>query len=726
MPRALGRRAPARRAGAHPARARQPAAARRADAPSRPRRQGGARGRARPVPGRGRGGDARPLAHGAARDPRDRGQRRPGDRTTRAATTTTRRRGSPAPVRPRPPARWPPRRRARRGSPKPSRGQAPREAAPRPQAAANARGGRADAAEAPARDPARREGDRAARGRGPRARGPARRPRGLPRRGAGAGAGHALRAPAGGDRLAVATPGRARAAHSAHGRHDWRAGLRAGRDGRRRRLRLHRRRGRARRAGGAPEPGGRGRHGGVQRGLERPARRSLPARGRHLGVRGATVLPLGRLRRGLGVPGRQERQRRGGGDGARGLRPPRDRPALDAHGHRPGRDRDLLACLPLDHVAWVGWLLLAVAAGSLVAFVLDAAPRFDAANFVPFAPHGARGLLAAALLFVGFAGYARVATLGEEIRDPARTIPAAILGAIAVATVLRRHDRGGDRRRRGRHLAELARGGAPLADVARRETPVRARRRRGRRARLRAAEPDARDLAHGVRDGARRRPAGDPVPARRRVAAAPRDDRGRDRGRGAPGGRRRRPAGGDQRLRGPDLLRAGPRQRAATSRTRPRHRGRGLDGTRALPRARDGGAARAAGLGAGGAPGRTGGARGRVPGAPPGLALARRPPLAQQLGVAHRLGRVGLVERALRRLDRALGVAAQHAGGRGLGLGPRVALQTVLEPGRGDDRHRHGEEDAGDARELGADQDGDDHHQRIEAGGGAITRGTMR
>ncbi|MFI7213597.1 APC family permease [Micromonospora maritima] len=47
---------------------------------------------------------------------------------------------------------------------------------------------------------------------------------------------------------------------------------------------------------------------------------------------------------------------------------------------------------------------------------------------------GARGVLTAAgLLFFAFAGYARIATLGEEVRDPERTIPRAVplaLGAV--------------------------------------------------------------------------------------------------------------------------------------------------------------------------------------------------------------------------------------------------------------------------------------------------------
>jgi basic amino acid/polyamine antiporter, APA family len=45
-------------------------------------------------------------------------------------------------------------------------------------------------------------------------------------------------------------------------------------------------------------------------------------------------------------------------------------------------------------------------------------------------------LQAAGLLFFAFAGYARIATMGEEVRDPARTIPRAILLALAGATVV--------------------------------------------------------------------------------------------------------------------------------------------------------------------------------------------------------------------------------------------------------------------------------------------------
>jgi APA family basic amino acid/polyamine antiporter len=50
---------------------------------------------------------------------------------------------------------------------------------------------------------------------------------------------------------------------------------------------------------------------------------------------------------------------------------------------------------------------------------------------------GAYGLLqSAALLFFAFAGYARIATLGEEVRDPEHTIPRAIPIALGIVVVL--------------------------------------------------------------------------------------------------------------------------------------------------------------------------------------------------------------------------------------------------------------------------------------------------
>jgi basic amino acid/polyamine antiporter, APA family len=64
----------------------------------------------------------------------------------------------------------------------------------------------------------------------------------------------------------------------------------------------------------------------------------------------------------------------------------------------------------------------------------DAPGWLDASGL--FASGGYGILQSAGLLFFAFAGYARIATMGEEVRDPARTIPRAIVLAFAGALVV--------------------------------------------------------------------------------------------------------------------------------------------------------------------------------------------------------------------------------------------------------------------------------------------------
>ena len=77
---------------------------------------------------------------------------------------------------------------------------------------------------------------------------------------------------------------------------------------------------------------------------------------------------------------------------------------------------------------------------------------------------GAYGVLqAAALIFFAFAGYARIATLGEEVREPARTIPRAI--GIAFGIVLVVYALVGTAALGALGPARLATSDAPLVDV---------------------------------------------------------------------------------------------------------------------------------------------------------------------------------------------------------------------------------------------------------------------
>lgn len=74
-------------------------------------------------------------------------------------------------------------------------------------------------------------------------------------------------------------------------------------------------------------------------------------------------------------------------------------------------------------------VVLAVLAGVIAAVLLSG--RAHAAR-IGVAGDATGILQAAGLLFFAFAGYARIATLGEEVRDPARTIPRAIRLALLI------------------------------------------------------------------------------------------------------------------------------------------------------------------------------------------------------------------------------------------------------------------------------------------------------
>ncbi|WP_255947577.1 APC family permease [Streptomyces odontomachi] len=80
-------------------------------------------------------------------------------------------------------------------------------------------------------------------------------------------------------------------------------------------------------------------------------------------------------------------------------------------------------------------IVLAVLAAVVVAAVTSSAVHASRLDIGSDATAG--GVLqAAGLLFFAFAGYARIATLGEEVRDPARTIPRAIPLALGITLVV--------------------------------------------------------------------------------------------------------------------------------------------------------------------------------------------------------------------------------------------------------------------------------------------------
>ena len=79
-------------------------------------------------------------------------------------------------------------------------------------------------------------------------------------------------------------------------------------------------------------------------------------------------------------------------------------------------------------------VVLAVLAGVVAAVLL--AGRADAGRLTLIGGTPGGVLQAAGLLFFAFAGYARIATLGEEVRDPAETIPRAIRLSLAITVAV--------------------------------------------------------------------------------------------------------------------------------------------------------------------------------------------------------------------------------------------------------------------------------------------------
>ncbi len=84
-------------------------------------------------------------------------------------------------------------------------------------------------------------------------------------------------------------------------------------------------------------------------------------------------------------------------------------------------------------------VIVAVVLASLAAVAIGAlfGGEASATNLGSIGTGGWSGIFeSAGLLFFAFAGYARIATLGEEVIDPARTIPRAIAFAFGVTLVV--------------------------------------------------------------------------------------------------------------------------------------------------------------------------------------------------------------------------------------------------------------------------------------------------
>lgn len=88
----------------------------------------------------------------------------------------------------------------------------------------------------------------------------------------------------------------------------------------------------------------------------------------------------------------------------------------------------------------VNVVIVSITVLALVFFVIAGSFVIDADNFTPFLEPGdgwqSSLFHATALMFVAYTGYGRIATLGEEVRDPPRIIPLAIVITMIISTLL--------------------------------------------------------------------------------------------------------------------------------------------------------------------------------------------------------------------------------------------------------------------------------------------------
>lgn len=73
----------------------------------------------------------------------------------------------------------------------------------------------------------------------------------------------------------------------------------------------------------------------------------------------------------------------------------------------------------------------------LAVFVAGGVLQADTANLTPFMPEGGGAVLSTtALVFVSFLGFVKIAAVAEEIKEPSKNLPRALIGSVALVTLL--------------------------------------------------------------------------------------------------------------------------------------------------------------------------------------------------------------------------------------------------------------------------------------------------
>lgn len=88
-------------------------------------------------------------------------------------------------------------------------------------------------------------------------------------------------------------------------------------------------------------------------------------------------------------------------------------------------------------IGWAQTAIVATIVGILIIFILDGLTAIRPAALVAETSIRPSSLLSAtALVYVSYLGYGKIATMGEELQTPERSIPIAVLGSVVVVAVL--------------------------------------------------------------------------------------------------------------------------------------------------------------------------------------------------------------------------------------------------------------------------------------------------
>jgi APA family basic amino acid/polyamine antiporter len=120
----------------------------------------------------------------------------------------------------------------------------------------------------------------------------------------------------------------------------------------------------------------------------------------------------------------------------------------------------------IKHSARINNVLVVIKILALCFFVIIGVFQINSSNYSNFAPNGLFGILqGAGFIFFAYLGFGRIATLGEEVKNPERNLPLSVLIALLLSVII--YVLAGLTATGLRDYHSLALSGSPIAEAAR-------------------------------------------------------------------------------------------------------------------------------------------------------------------------------------------------------------------------------------------------------------------